>query len=110
MTRTSTIATCLLAAALSMPAVLSQPRPAQAQGLFGGVSGVDCAAYSAGGGTFWHGFFRGREESPFLNDDGLYDVTHYRCFPSQSACNAWLYDVQSSYPVTSRTWCRPHQG
>jgi hypothetical protein len=81
---------------------------ASAQGLFGGVAGTDCGALQQAGGSFWQGFYRGREESPFLSDDGLYEVTHRRCFQTRAECDGWLYDLQSHYVTTSRTWCRQY--
>jgi hypothetical protein len=100
-----------LVAALAFVGALAAPdfsREAQAQSLFGGIAGDGCSQMQAEGGAFWQGFFRGREESPFMNDDGLYVVREYRCFRTLEACDAWLYDVQSAHVTTHRTWCRQY--
>jgi hypothetical protein len=81
---------------------------AQAQSLFGGIAGDGCNQMQAEGGVFWQGYFRGREESPFTFDDGLYVVREYRCFRTLEECDAWLYAVQSAHVVTHRTWCRQY--
>ncbi|WP_157928805.1 hypothetical protein [Pararhizobium haloflavum] len=98
-----------LAALTGIGLALFLPAPAvSAQGLFGGLAGDGCRAFQEAGGPFWQGFYRGREESPFTQDDGLYEVRHYRCFRSEAECDAWLYDLQSTYVATHRTWCRAY--
>lgn len=97
-----------LTAMAATPAIL--PAPAIAQGLFGGLAGDHCRAFQEAGGEFWQGFFRGRRMSPFLQDDGLYEIREYHCFRTEAECRDWLYDVQSRYETTSRTWCRQYFG
>lgn len=101
----------VLVAALALAGVAAAPdfsSEAEAQSLFGGIAGDGCSRMQAEGGVFWQGFFRGREESPFVFDDGLYVVREYRCFRTLEECDAWLYDVQSAHVVTHRTWCRQY--
>lgn len=102
------VTTAALAAMAATSVALSAP--AVAQGFFGAPAGDSCRAFQQAGGAFWQGYFRGREESPFMLDDGLYEVREYHCFRTEAECRAWLYDVQSSHVTTSRTWCRQYFG
>ncbi len=92
-------------AALTVPQMASAKTPAR-------VPAYSCAvlASTIGPSKVWQAQFQGNRPSPmdFFRDHPR--MEHYAaapCFMTQSACQAWLYWIQSDWPLQNNYWpCR----
>lgn len=89
---------CLVAATLVAFAIGGGPSQAAQPPR---VEGYVChkLAQSTPANTMWNAAFRGQREGPF----DLIEWTHeVRCFKSLSNCKAWVYWIQSDWPLMNQ--------